>query len=1025
MANAIDPRLFAGRENTSDTQFNRQGAGGDGSTIDQSVSIDSVMDGTPLGAQSDAVQTAADRIRATRIESIGAGLRDSIVGRIYDRFEKPAFEVDKDFQFNEFVDALPMQLSEDEFDYIKDARSTAEAQFKYEHVQEVRQRQQTMGDNAFTAMAGTLMGDPALLLGTALTGGVGAVAGAGRVGRVAAGAANAAATAGSIVAGEGPYSTSDLITNSLMNGAAGAWVYKPGKGLVKKDPDFPDEALTELAGEAGRAPVKPKVRRGENGQWEEVPATLQPGAVGHAPADVVKAVDKEISRSASFGENIQWNIRKTMSGYGPVGKKIADILFDNNSDLSLTSMESHRAAIRQELTSLQRGYEDSMRSAMAEDGFGIWGVIRHPRQAAAAQANIESAVQQELWRREQMQRLGRPIQDSTVSPRIAKMADQLDDLHARALKELKAAGVNGAEELAQKAGWHHRKWSSSKMEDAMEKFKTLGLDDAQARTQLTRLVGLSIRRGSENISKELADDMGQAVVSRAMRKGYFEDNILSGGATEGMLKEVRDMLHHEGIRGPRAERVLDVLRTNTDEVGKEGFLKHRVDLDYRAAVPVNGSLVRVTDLLDNRLTHTVDQYLDGVSTQAALARKGIKSQSDVAAMRTELLHDIKDPNKRREAANLFDQSMNHFYGRPVGQEMHAAMRNMVAYGRMISLAFSGLWQTTEYATMMGKYGVLKTVKAAMQELPSMRTLFSDLQGNPALGRQLKNVLTEHSSNNVRLRPFTNRFEDNFEYGTADTATLLAHQGSQLVPYANAMKYIHSHQAKVASNLIIDRLEQAGKGNVKARQALEKYGLGSQVADKLKAQIDAHGYNVDAWDDAVWADVRPAFGKMMDEAVLHSRLGDMPAFAKFDNLGKFIFTYRSFMLTAHNKILAGSMARDGAAPTLLMMAYQFPLAAAAVQAQSVMQGKGTLSEADMAKKALGQMGGLGFGSEIAGVWSGQKRGWGSPGLIPVDRGIELAGPALRGDLGNAAGTAAQMVPVLSLTPARNLGKLLED
>jgi len=622
------------------------------------------------------------------------------------------FENEKDFNLTEFVDRIPLQLSDDEADYLKGTQSSKEAQFKYEHIQEVRQRQQAVGDNPFTAMAGTLMGDPTLLLGTALTGGVGAVAGAGRVGRVAAGAANAAATAGSIVAGEGPYSTSDLITNSLMNGAAGAWAYKPGKGLVKKDPDFPDEELTRLA---------TGVQQDLAGQGAKLSAK-----------EAATLADKEISRSASFGENIQWNIRKTMSGYGPVGKKIADTLFDNNSDLSLTSMESHRQVIRQELTSMQRGYEDSMRAAMAEDGFGIWGGIRSPRQAAAAQANIESAVQQELWRREQMQRLGRPIQDSTVAPRITKMADQLDDLHARALKELKAAGVNGAEELSQKAGWHHRKWSSSKMEDAMEKFKALGLDDAQARTQLTKLVGLSIRRGSENISKELADDMGQAVVSRAMRKGYFEDNILSGGATEGMLKEVRDMLHHEGIRGPRAERVLDVLRTNTDEVGKEGFLKHRVDLDYRAAVPVNGSLVRVTDLLDNRLTHTVDQYLDGVSTQAALARKGIRSQSDVAAMRTDLLHDIKDPNKRREAANLFDQSMNHFYGRPVGQEMHAAMRNMGAYGRMISLANSGLWQTTEYATMIGKYGVLKTVKAAMQELPSMRTLFSDLQGNPAL-----------------------------------------------------------------------------------------------------------------------------------------------------------------------------------------------------------------------------------------------------------------------------------------------------
>lgn len=50
-------------------------------------------------------------------------------------------------------------------------------------------------------------------------------------------------------------------------------------------------------------------------------------------------------------------------------------------------------------------------------------------------------------------------------------------------------------------------------------------------------------------------------------------------------------------------------------------------------------------------------------------------------------------------------------GLPAGQSVNDSMRLLSAYGRMIALANSGLWQATEYATMMGQYGLLKTIKS--------------------------------------------------------------------------------------------------------------------------------------------------------------------------------------------------------------------------------------------------------------------------------------------------------------------------
>lgn len=57
-------------------------------------------------------------------------------------------------------------------------------------------------------------------------------------------------------------------------------------------------------------------------------------------------------------------MRKTMNDFGPAGKKVADLLFDNNSDLSMNSVESApSAAVRSDLTGWQHVYEDALHRA--------------------------------------------------------------------------------------------------------------------------------------------------------------------------------------------------------------------------------------------------------------------------------------------------------------------------------------------------------------------------------------------------------------------------------------------------------------------------------------------------------------------------------------------------------------------------------------------------------------------------------------------------------------------------------------
>lgn len=1011
--NYIDPTLYGGKP--LGEEFVPPAADGSGSVVQPTpanpVTLDQTFAGSRVAGQGASVRLAADRERASILESVGASMMLWDTARLYDRITAPSFERDESFSLYDWVSQVPDQFAEHEMNYLRGAVSADSAQYRLGVIQDQRRMAEAAGDHpVFSFLTGAI--DPVYLVATPL---VSRGAKAFGLGRAGAGIGAAGAAVGIQTAGEGPVDEASVVLNALFNFAGGAAVYQPGKGIVKADPDFPDAALHAAAtGVADR--TVPKLRMRPDGIPEVVPEVakvIDPVSVEHTV---------QIAFNKTVGDKLQWNMRKTLSGYGPVGQKVANLLFDNNSDLSITSVEAERAAVRSDFTAIQRKFEDGLLDAMAERGVGFWKTMTSPKAAAAVQADIEKQVTAEMLRREKLERAGRPITFENVNPTVKKLADHLDELHPYVLKELQAAGVEGAADLISKRGWFHRVWSSSKVEEATAKFKLAGLTDEAAHTEVVKLVAKGLRKANQWDSL-LAYDVGAAIVNRALRKGYFEDALFNAPAGEGTLKMMRDILNEERIQPQRIERILDVLRQQADDGGKAGFMKHRVDIDHEVSTSLNGQTISIMDLLDTRMANVVDKYLDGASTQVAFARKGLKKASDIEDLRTELLRDIKDPLQREEAKNLFDNTIAHFRGQPAGASVNPHLRLMGAYGRMISLANSGLWQATEYATMMKEYGALKTIKYAVKEMPGFRQLLKVASSDKVAGQDLHDVLARHSDQNLRLRPYIHRFEDNFEMGMNDGMHLAANQAGQLVPYLNAMKYIHSHQARVSANLIVNRLEKAAKGDAKAIAALQKYGIESQVVDKLRAAVAQHGSNVDAWGDSVWRSVRPAFAKMMDEAVLHQRLGDMPAFAAFDPVGKFIFTYRSFVLTAHNKVLAGGIARDGLGAVSLMLMYQFPMAAAAVQAQYGLQGKGEISEKELAAKALSQMGGFGFFSELFGVISGQKNQFGAPGLIPIDRAISLVNKAARGDVEGVGTTAAQMVPLLGvLQPVKALSNL---
>jgi len=740
---------------------------------------------------------------------------------------------------------------------------------------------------------------------------------------------------------------------------------------------------------------------------------VQGVALAAPPAAVQGIVQKQNKLAKQLGMKLGWNAHKTLAKWN---KGVADLLIDDPTNMKGNSVESQRRAIRADLSAVQYTFEDSLLKAMANEGAGLRSRIFNQKEAMRIQKQVEKDVYIEMMARSDAERRGVPHR-SQFPTHIQDVADKLGDVAEASLNEQKRAGVFGADAVDFNRNYVSRRWEPAKLSEAITKLQASGADAAQARNAIVRMVSGSVRTAS-GLDADTANDVAAALIDRALRKGDLSDTAFRGHVGNEAVAEVRDILKQQGLPPDRVNRALEVITGVVDEAGKAPSLKRRVNLDMSVGMTMpDGSRLMVYDLLDTDITRITDRYLDGAAARSAYATKGLRSTSDIAKVRQELIDSIPANNvvERQEAAKLFDNIVNFQNGRAAGEEVPQMMRMMADVTQMVALQSSGLWQVTEYATIMQRFGLGKTFGYFLKTMPGLRELSSTVKSREG-ATHLKEMLARQSSQDIRLRPFVNRLEDNFEIEASQTVQAVLTNSKQWVPYLNGMKYIHHHQAQMTANLIVDALGAASSGDARSVRLLSQYGLEGHTMDRIAKEIASKGHDVAKWDDEVWELARGPLTKMMDDAVLRARVGEVPAFAQFSALGKFMFTFRSFVLAAHNKLLAGTLARDHFAGLSLMLLYQYPLAMLAVQADLVYKGKGYEDDpVALSRKALLQSGSLGLITEPLGIIFGEKQQFGAPGFIALDRAMKLFGEAASGDVTGTVKEAANLIPILPLIP----------
>lgn len=936
-------------------------------------------------------------------------------------FNKPTFQADPQFKKDEALQNVDVPISEDQRAFLFKSNSQDEFNWRVSQIKQMQERQQLA---ATSPILNTVVqfADPLYLAADLLSAGAATTIKAGRLASAAIGALGTVGIQTAVNQEVRPVSDAEVIMAAAMHGAASSIGYRaPTKSLADMTPD---EFAAEMARRNGNTgPVDPNLAGSPLAMAGTFGPRTAPEVLDEVPS-AIQQVAKEGYDNAKAGivsaPKRPWaelSLYKTMIGYGEDGQNVAARLLDDPLNPNQNSVASIHREVSTRFAMGLNQYEDAMLSALKDQGWGTTKRFINPQGFRRAQQDFEQQVRMELD-----QRMIDPSYRG-ANPAVANATDRLGEYSRMVGKELENRGMVEKGFVEQNPYYYPRRMNVTSVER---------MEAAVGKTEFMKQMTTAVQKGLGSADRDTSRAIAYAMVERARRKGYGIDNSGAVINKEGR-EELMDIINKAPDLTDEAKaRASALLTPKGEDAGRIAMLKTRINIDMMHQVAPG---MQVRDLFDDSISSMMDSYNRRITGRIALHADGLGDDAAITEMREKLAKGVSNPTERRKALDNFDNIMKYYQGQPVGEQMPEFMRNLSALTQATGLASSGLWQLVEYGTMMQRYGAVRTFRAMLKAVPESRALMQQMRASTKEGKALaldvEEALTAQVAGEIRMRPVMEHYEDMF---AADKSPWMMRMETarDMTMFVNMQKYIHFHQTRVNAALVTQTLRKASEGDAAAIKAMRSYGMNDATLAEIRGQFAKHGNKLDDWDEEPFRKARTTMINAMDDAIVRARLGELPAFAEFSTLGKFLFTFRRFVAATHNKTLVGTYSKDGARGLATLMAYQFPLAMMATAANNVISGKGFDEKkpfVSLAGQAINYMGAIGFASEFTGVLSGQQRSFGAPGLLFLDRmygignNIASAGRhAVSGDtdkVGNdlrqATGNTMAAIPLLSIVP----------
>ena len=511
--------------------------------------------------------------------------------------------------------------------------------------------------------------------------------------------------------------------------------------------------------------------------------------------------------------------------------------------------------------------------------------------------------------------LSRAIRGEVVdSPSINSMAKAHADRMKDMLEMAKASGVRGADKVIENANYLTRIYSKAKMSDMVAKNGEQAVAEFLAR---------AMRGGIDNASNLKLAKYLMRVVRRGNEHNQINLGSLFTAKSEDLQRILKDTTDLDD--GAIEEIVLAMFpsKPNTSTI----FRSRRVKLDET----YSDDTMSISDFLENDAEVLFLNYANNITGQIALAQRGFKSTSDWKAMmrQVEKQYDEMgvDANDKVRINEL--KALNSGFDHLIGKPLEDISTNFSTFGRIMrKYNFSrimnqvGFAQLAEIGVLTANIGLRQTIK----HLPEMRRLLKRMKngeiddefmkeaeelfggfGSERLINQVANQTDEFGSRVGKKRI------SNIERG-------LDHVG-RFTSDISGMNLVNTLMKRIALKGMVQKYVDEAFGGAKAlsKQRYQDLGISETMQKRILDAIKKHSItdegaltkrkirrlNADQWDDAEAAETFAyAINRWGRRTIQENDIGETMFLGGFTDstLGKIMFQFRGFMMTAYGKHL---------------------------------------------------------------------------------------------------------------------------
>ena len=481
------------------------------------------------------------------------------------------------------------------------------------------------------------------------------------------------------------------------------------------------------------------------------------------------------------------------------------------------------------------------------------------------------------------------------------------------------------------------------------------------------------------LPRDIAEKVAGANVARALNRAIDVDTSMIDLLNEDGRTFLRERLLNENkLPADEVDRIMQHLTGMAEERGKQGFAKHRNDLDMDIDVQTtDGSSIKLVDFMNNNIPEVLAQYRKGVAGAGALARKGIRSRKELDTFISTIQKEMRDAGEEAIPTDHFKAMVSDFFAGPrMGFASGAVNKGIdptISIAKRIAnlslLSNLGITQMIDSANsiaadgfrnwlahtkaMVGLDAALRDVNNAL--LDDMAVLAGDIGHD-------QHIFMEHASLD--------------EIGRGDSwawmhgLRTVVHDLSFVQQYTSLFNTVRGHQQKVAAAIVTNKVIRAIRDGTDAARLTSDLGISPALQKYIKGLIDngtiefktlggkefVNRLNADKWSTSAANDFGAVMMRSQDTLVMRNMIGETDTWMH-TNAGAVLTHLKMFPITAVTK----QMVRQGRfmdAQTMGTALYGIGLAYTVLKVQDVLMNR-TVSERDEAFRAIGYSNMLGW------------------------------------------------------------------